>query len=246
MEDLDFDEEKFWEEYDKDTPEQIAEYEKEFEETLREIRTERHSTYVWDPVSGDYISGKQFESKYGERLAEEAYKYRVKGEHYPNALIKSIHQSFNRFAKASTNVIPFNKKVTSNVVGQNAQRKAKEQYRSVAFSFLDKVKESKCHKNATALLFTLYRHRSWEGKRDRNHTYEYWYKKKGLIVASRSMAKLSEDIGVTEKTISRWLKDLEANGDIRIVKGKSQGYKRDNIYVLGEVDKNGNEILYHS
>ena len=47
-------------------------------------------------------------------------------------------------------------------------------------------------------------------------------------------------MGASEKTIRRWLNELEANGDIQKVKGDDVGYKLDNIYVLGEIEDGGN------
>lgn len=87
---------------------------------------------------------------------------------------------------------------------------------------------------------TLMQHRSWVGKVDKHHTYTHWYKEKGKIVASRSVEQLAQDMGASEKTIRRWLNELEANGDIQKVKGDDVGYKLDNIYVLGEIEDGGN------
>ncbi len=113
------------------------------------------------------------------------------------------------------------------------------------YEFVERVKGSSCHHNPTALLMILMKHRSFPGKLDKHHTYTYWYQEKKLIVASRGIKALADELGTSEKTIRNYLKRLEQNGDIEIQKGEKYGSQRENVYVLGYVDDEGNEILYH-
>ena len=81
---------------------------------------------------------------------------------------------------------------------------------------------------------------------DKHHTFTHWYKKKGLIVASRSIASLAEELGTSERTVRKYLRMLEENGDIETVKGEKFASQRENVYVLGKVDDNGNEVLNYT
>ena len=81
---------------------------------------------------------------------------------------------------------------------------------------------------------------------DKHHTYTYWYMQKGLIVASRSIVSLAEELGTSERTVRKYLRMLEENGDIETVKGEKFASQRENVYVLGKVDDNGKEVLNYT
>jgi hypothetical protein len=85
-------------------------------------------------------------------------------------------------------------------------------------------------RNPTILLLYLLHHQNWKGKKDKHNTYDYWYCKRHLIVASVSIEQMAADLEMSEKTIRRYLKSLER--DEVIIKHK---VGLENIYILGQV-----------
>jgi hypothetical protein len=94
----------------------------------------------------------------------------------------------------------------------------------------NRTRESRSLQNPTTLLFYLIQHSAWDGKVDKHRTYRHWYEEKRLIVATRSQEQMAKDLGVSIRTVQRWLDELEEDNLIqRTVEG------RENIYVLGKV-----------
>lgn len=218
-------------------------------EAYRDAVNEHLATIVYDAGSGQRMPLRQFEKKYGtdefsKELVDAARK-RAKYSMETAVKIKKLHAKLHQPDKPPA---PQPRtKPESKPAGQAKKSKSiQEQFIPVPYRFVEKVKDAGCHHNPTALLMILLKHRTWKGKFDKHHTYDYWYQKKGLIVASRSVEQLAHDVGVSEKTIRRWLNDLEKNGDIEKIKGTGDGYKRENIYVLGEVNEDGTETLYYN
>jgi hypothetical protein len=78
------------------------------------------------------------------------------------------------------------------------------------------------------------------GKKDKHDTYDTWYRKRRLIVASVGVEKICADLGVHEKTVRNWVNALHKSGVIRKLKDG-----KENVYVLGEVINN-EELFYYS
>jgi DNA-binding transcriptional ArsR family regulator len=94
-------------------------------------------------------------------------------------------------------------------------------------------------KNPTLLLLYLLQHKPFDGKWDKHHTWSYWYKKKKLIIASVSIEKMALDLGVSERTTRRWIKQLSRDGLIIILRSGLE-----NLYVLGIVEGRIERYLY--
>lgn len=109
--------------------------------------------------------------------------------------------------------------------------------------FIGKLEAGMCNsmgksiQNPTILLLYLLQNEAWKDKEDKHKTWEYWYCKRGLIVASVGIKKMAMDLEVSESTIKNWSKALES--DNYIVRHKEG---RENVYVLGEVV--GQDKLY--
>jgi len=116
----------------------------------------------------------------------------------------------------------------------------KKYYSNVSAGIINMVRTCKVLRNPTTLLFYLLQRKPWEGKKDKHDTYEYWYLKKNLIVASVSIEKISADLGVHEKTVRNWIDLLHDSGIIKKLK-----IGIENIYVLGEVIDKG-ELYYYA
>ena len=76
----------------------------------------------------------------------------------------------------------------------------------------------------------LIQHSAWKDKNDKHRTFKNWYAKKQLIVASRSQGQMALDLGVSVRTIQRWLDELERD---KLIKREIEN--RENVYILGRV-----------
>ncbi|MCB2168157.1 MAG: helix-turn-helix domain-containing protein [Deltaproteobacteria bacterium] len=224
------------------TPEDEA---RMMEQHLKEMEDKRDSTIIFDAGSREKMTVRQFEKFYGtEEFTDELINAAKAKEQYSKETAIAIKKRYQKLSKSK--VIPIAQK-TINVPQPEkpkVAKKEKEQFVPMRYGFIEKARDAKCHQNPTALLMVLLKHRTWPGKMDKHHTYTHWYKKKRKIVASRSVSALAEDLGVSEKSVRRFINELVKNGDIEKAKGFGKGYQRDNIYILGEVDENGNETLY--
>jgi len=95
-------------------------------------------------------------------------------------------------------------------------------------------------KNPTTLLIYLLQ---WKGYKKEDGEYKKgitgkWYKK-NFIISSQSEEQAAVDLDVSERTIRRWLKALEAD---RIIVIEKHGLQ--NVYVLGIVRKSDGKEQY--
>jgi len=111
-------------------------------------------------------------------------------------------------------------------------------YTSIQSGIFNSPKKSV--QSPTLLLLYLLLHKAWKNKKDKHNTWDYWYVKKHLIVASRGEEQIAVDLGVSTRTIERWSAALEADG--LIIKYVQN---RENVYVLGEI-KGDNELYLYS
>lgn len=213
----------------------------------RELEDERLSTFIFDAGTSERVTLRQFEVKYGtdefsDELVEAA---RNKGLYSKRTAsrIKSMHAKLSQ-VKAE----PISEAKQSRKAPRSPKPKKPliDQFIKMRYGFVDRVKKAECHHNPTALLMILLKHRSWPGKMDKHHTFTHWYLKKKLIVASRSIQSLAEELGTCERTVRKYLKQLEQNDDIRIEKGEKFGSRRENVYILGKVSLDGKENFYHT
>ena len=215
----------------------------EYEQKIEEWR----NTKIYDAGSGKKITVKQFEEFYGtDEFSKElvdAANNRTQYSRETAGKIKSLHAKMIR-PKASP--VQKVKPAWKPPAHHKPKRSLQDQFIPMQYGFVERVKDADCHHNPTALLMILLKHRSWPGKYDKHHTYTYWYEKRKLIVASRSITKLAEELGASERTVRNYLRQLEGNGDIETMKGEKFASQRENVYVLGRIDENGNEILYHT
>lgn len=231
----------FDDEEDEPTDEELEELDRQWAPIIKEVR---NTTRIYDPGSRKKMELGVFEEKYGtDEFSSELLKVTNKEiDKLPVGMLKKITSRHNNLQNP-TNIVKSKPKKTK-AKKPDTKRKTK-QFLQVPHVFMnEKVEKSKCHQNHTALLMFLLMHRSWEGKTDKHDTYDYWYLQKGKIVASRSIKQLAKDINVGEKTIRRYLNELEANGDIIKAKGVGGERVRQNVYILGEVNSDGDEVLY--
>jgi hypothetical protein len=97
----------------------------------------------------------------------------------------------------------------------------------------------KSFRNPLALLIYLLEHSPFVDKTDKYNTWGYWYVKRGLIVVSVGEEKMAVDLGVDERTIKRWVKQLNRDGVIITFKSGLE-----NLYILGVVQDNVEKHFY--
>jgi DNA-binding phage protein len=183
------------------------------QQAMKEANEEYLATIVYDAGSGKRMPLRQFEKKYGtDEFSKElvhAAEIRAQYSRETAGKIKSLHAKLMRPDKPPT---PRAKPESKPAIQTKPGKAIQDQFIPVPYRFVDKVKGAGCHHNPTALLMILLKHRTWKGKMDKHHTYTYWYRQKGLIVASRSMASLAEELGTCERTVRKYLRQLEENG----------------------------------
>jgi hypothetical protein len=217
------------------------------EKHYRKVIEENKNTLVFDAGSGEKMTVRQFEKFYGtDEYSKELIQAANINALYSKETAGKIKGMYSRLMQPKAIPITKSKVEQKPPVQTKPQKGIQEQFIPVRLCFVEKVKNADCHHNPTALLMILLKHRTWQGKMDKHHTFTYWYKKKGLIVASRSIASLAEELGTSERTVRKYLRMLEENGDIETVKGEKFASQRENVYVLGKVDDNGNEVLKYT
>ena len=95
---------------------------------------------------------------------------------------------------------------------------------------------------ASNLLLYLIRRIVRAPMKDGLNIYNNYYRNDWLV-CSVPQDKLAKAFNVSVRTIIRWLKNLEKNGSIRIEKIHIDGYKKQNIYVVG-THKNYDACLF--
>ena len=189
--------------------------------------------------------------KYGSEYVNELKQCEYEGPPIPKSLICDLH-------RIHEGKRPFKKKMYKRIAdisnsrkivkakAENPEKKgdlqpkeySNEHYSNVRAGLINMGRKNRVLQNPTTLLFYLLQHKPWKGKKDKHNTYEKWYLKEKLIVASVSIERMSADLGVHEKTVRNWLNSLHSSGIVRKVK-----VGMENIYVLGEIV--GKEEVYY-
>jgi len=103
----------------------------------------------------------------------------------------------------------------------------------------ERARGSRALQNATTLLLYLIQHSAWQGKRDKHKTYNHWYGKKKMIAASRSQEQIAIDLGVSVRSVQRWLDALEKD---KLIRRDIEG--RENVYIVGVVAGDREHYFY--
>jgi hypothetical protein len=194
--------------------------------------------------------------KYGSRIIDQIRTYQRDAQPIPRSLIADMHRihegrpplksnknkATTRYSRESHK--PRMSQAKWNEIEKGTSLKPKqysnEHFSTVKAGLFNVARSNKGLRNPTTLLLYLLQHRAWEGKRDKHDTYDTWYLKRRLIVASVGEEKICADPGVHEKTVRNWTKTLEKSGVIRKLKDGQE-----NVYILGEVINN-KELFYYS
>ena len=121
-----------------------------------------------------------------------------------------------------------------------------KQFVPVSYALLDNDKILKANANKTMFYFVLKRY-VWKhpSKADTLGIYNKYYKGKGLLVATKPQSDFMKMFGIKKReTIKRWTDNLRTEGAIKLTRIKV-GKGKQNVYILGQVDADGNEIYYY-
>ena len=229
------------------------------EEWERECKEEEEydkGVPMWDWGARQQSNRHEIIKKYGSAIAEKLWLFKHRGESVPKEIVAEMHRIHEgkparRAGKPRHAVHPptaakpeKTSQINWDAMEKHADLKPTE-YRNDHFStvkagLFNVARVISDLQNPTTLLLYLLQHRAWEGKRDKHDTYNTWYLKRRLIVASVGVEKICADLGVHEKTVRNWINGLHESGVIRKVKAGL-----DNVYVLGEVI-DGKELFYYS
>jgi hypothetical protein len=228
----------------------------DLEEIKRESEAEYKSIPMYDWGARKESNEHDMVMKYGLKIVDELRRCKWDAEHIPKSLIADMHRIHEgklplRWKKNKLATRPIEKlgkaidsQVKWNEIGEKPGYKPKhfknDQFSSVKAGLFNVARGNSELKNPTTLLLYLLQHRAWEGKKDKHDTYETWYRKRRLIVASVGVEKICADLGVHEKTVRNWVNALHKSGVIRKLKDG-----KENVYVLGEVINN-EDLFYYS
>lgn len=228
----------------------------DLQEVLREAEAEYKALPMHDFGAKEMSNEHDMSQKYGSRITNEIRRCQWDAEPIPKSLIADMHRIHEGkpplvWKKERPVTRPI-KKPQKTMVSQvkwdelekridlSPKQHTNDHFSTVKAGFFNVARANKSLRNPTTLLLYLLQHRPWEGKRDKHDTYETWYLKRRLIVASVGEEKTRIDLGVSQKTVRNWINELHEIGVIRKVKDGQE-----NVYVLGEIiDKK--ELFYYS
>lgn len=201
------------------------------------------NTVITDPATGRHMRVRDFEAKYKTTEWTNALLKASKDGHIPYGVAKAIKAKNNALERDSSEV----PNELSEASGHKGKRDSKSRrtireppFIAVRHLFIDRLSNSSCHKNPTATLLYLLKHRGYEGKQDTHATGENWYSKKKLIVASIGHSKMMRELGIDRSTVKRHIHKLVKNRDIEVVSENDE-----NVYILGYVEPSGHEQFFY-
>jgi hypothetical protein len=117
----------------------------------------------------------------------------------------------------------------------------REQHIRLGLGFVKNPDRLKQNANKTMLNIFL-RNSVWKNQhpKDIYNVYYHYFIKQRKLAACWPVETLADLFGVVEKTIRRWRDELVAEGCMTVVKR----YNLPDIYIMGEVDEDGNEKYY--
>jgi DNA-binding transcriptional ArsR family regulator len=183
----------------------------------------KQKVYVYDEKEGRDVHIVQFANMYGE-----------------NAAVQRLHdldiQKMEEALSGGDGSVPVRKKKLKPVEYKGNFIGGKKAIRDMLFK---RARGSRALQNATTLLLYLIQHSAWQGKRDKHKTYDHWYGKKKMIATSRSQEQIAADLGVSVRSVQRWLDLLEKD---KLIRRENEG--RENVYIVGLVARDEERFFY--
>ncbi|RLD63064.1 MAG: hypothetical protein DRI84_10130 [Bacteroidetes bacterium] len=97
--------------------------------------------------------------------------------------------------------------------------------------------------NPTTLFVFLLKETPYENFNSDNDTYEYWYRKRGLITVRTDKKYYIEKLNIKRQTVARWFNQIEEQ-DYLFLKEETVKNKNYKVYVLGYIEDNEEKYFY--
>jgi len=191
---------------------------------------------MYDKFTGEFMDYQEYLTTYGE--------YRTKKYFKPIGKKKNKY-TFKKTLPAKTTsaevddtdaLIAAGKKVMEQIYSA-PKSNIKKQHIRLGLGFL-KLEQNQ---NKTMLNIFL-RNSVWKNHhpKDKYKLHDHYFIKQRKLAACWALETLADLFDVSEKTIRRWRDELVAEGSMTVVKR----YNKPAIYIMGEVDEDGNEKYY--
>lgn len=228
-----------------------TDWEQERKEIIEKEEKENKSIRMYDWATKKDSNKHAMIEKYGSEIVNQILEYEREGVHIPSTLISDLHRinEGKKPYKHKKKIPPPEKSIKRkpikyperdpDKVYTPTKFDNKRRYAHVTSGIYNMVRRKKILKNPTTLLIYLIQEKAWEGKKDKHKTWDHWYIKKNLIVASRSVDQMAADLGVHRGTIMRWSESLERDG---LIEKKREGFET--VYILGKI-VNNKELYYY-
>ncbi len=194
------------------------------------------SNKMYDKFTGEFMDHQEYENTYGEYMTKKYFKPIVKKKN--KYLFKKPLPDKATFAEVADTdaLIAAGKKIRERDYSA-PKSNIKEQHIRLGLGFL-KLPQNQ---NKTMLNIFL-RNSVWKNQHpnDKYKLHDHYFIKQRKLAACWALETLADLFDVSEKTIRRWRDELVAEGSVTVVKR----YKKPDIYILGEVDEDGNEKYY--
>jgi hypothetical protein len=221
---------------------------------------EKDNVRVFDEKIGYNVAIKYYAIRHGEEAALQKLRALGPGKHYGSKLNQKIAESVSESMMTAENkqndrgsifepmedydaLIAAGKEHMANS-RENRERtysapksNIKEQHIRLGLGFL-KLEQNQ---NKTMLNIFL-RNSVWKNEhpKDIYNLHHQYFIKQRKLAACWALETLADLFGKSEKTIRRWRDELVAEGSMTVVKR----YQKPDIYIMGEVDEEGNEKYY--
>ena len=187
------------------------------------------SEKMYDEHTGEFMDYQEYLTTYGE--------YRTKKYFKPIAFKKALPDKATSAEVDDTDaLIAAGKKIMEQKYSA-PKSNIKKQHIRLGLGFL-KLPQNQ---NKTMLNIFL-RNSTWKSHhpKDKYKLHYHYFIKQRKLAACWALETLADLFGVSEKTIRRWRDELVAEGSMTVVKR----YHKPDIYIMGEVDEDGNEKYY--
>ncbi len=194
------------------------------------------SDKTYDDFTGRFMDYQEYLTTYGEYVAKKYFKpIGKKKNNY--TFKKTLPAKATSAEMADTDaLIAAGKKIMERAYSA-PKSNIKKQHIRLGLGFL------KLEKNQNKTMLNIFlRNSVWKNQhpKDKYKLHYHYFIKQRKLAACWALETLADLFDVSEKTIRRWRDELIAEGSMTVVKR----YNKPDIYILGEVDEDGNEKYY--
>ena len=206
------------------------------------------SEKMYDDFTGRFMDYQEYLSTYGEYRAKKYFKAIGKKKNnytfkktLPDKKIPGEVADDRAFITKSNHEKDRTAKKIKERAYSGPKSNIKEQHIRLGMGFVKNPIRLKQNANKTMLNIVL-RNSVWKNQhpKDKYRIHYHYFIKQRKLAACWAIETLANLFGISEKTIRRWRDELVAEGSMTVVKR----YRKPDIYIMGEVDEDGNEKYY--